>query len=88
MLDKQVIQPTNFRTKNWVEIKDDKCRAYDTNSQIKCKTTMLKSSSDAYILMKGMITITGAGADAAARQVDEKKISNIQKFVRTIHWLH
>ena len=37
---------------------------------------MLKSSlcdySDAYILVKGRITITGAGADAAARQVDER----------------
>ena len=37
---------------------------------------MLKSSlcdySDAYILVKGTITITGAGADAAARQVDER----------------
>ena len=37
---------------------------------------MLKSSlcdySDAYVLVKGKITITGAGADAAARQVDER----------------
>ena len=37
---------------------------------------MLKSSlsdySDAYILVKGAITITGAGADAAARQADER----------------
>ena len=37
---------------------------------------MLKSSlcdySDAYILLKGKITITGAGADAAARQADER----------------
>ena len=37
---------------------------------------MLKSSlcdySDAYILVKGRITITGAGADAAARQADER----------------
>ena len=37
---------------------------------------MLKSSlcdySDAYILVKGKITITGAGADAAARQADER----------------
>ena len=40
----------------------------------KFKTTMLKSSlcdySDAYILVKGTITITGAGGDAAARQAD------------------
>ena len=37
---------------------------------------MLKSSlcdySDAYILVKGKITITGAGDDAAVRQVDER----------------
>ena len=42
------------------------------NSQIKFKTTMLKSSlhdySDAYILVKGKIVITGAGDDATARQ--------------------
>ena len=39
------------------------------NSQIKLKTTMLISSlcdySDAYIFVKGDITITGAGDDAA-----------------------
>ena len=37
---------------------------------------MLKSSScdysDAYILVKGKIKITGAGDDAAARQADER----------------
>ena len=37
---------------------------------------MLKSSlwdySDAYILVKGKITTTGAGADAAARQVNKR----------------
>ena len=37
---------------------------------------MLKSSlcdySDAYILVKRKITITGAGDDAAARQADER----------------
>ena len=37
---------------------------------------MLKSSlcdySDAYILVKGKITITGAGDDVAARQADER----------------
>ena len=38
---------------------------------------MLKSSlcdySDAYILVKGRITITGEGADAAARRADERE---------------
>ena len=48
----------------------------NTNSDIRFKTTKLKSSlrdySDAYILVKGTITITRAGADAAARQADER----------------
>ena len=69
-------QPSKFRTKNWVEINDESRGTYNVNSQIKFKTTMLKSSlcdySDAYILVKGTITITGAGADAATRQADER----------------
>ena len=47
------------------------------NSQINFKTTVLKSSlcdySDAYILVKGTITITGIGADKAARRADERE---------------
>ena len=69
-------QPSKFRTKNWVEINDESRGTYNVNSQIKFKTTMLKSSlcdySDEYILVKGTITITGEGADAAARQADER----------------
>ena len=37
-------QPSKFRTKNWVEMNDDVRGRYNTNSQIKFKTTMLKSS--------------------------------------------
>ena len=69
-------QPPKFRTKNWVEINDESRGTYNVNSQIKFKTTMLKSSlcdySDAYILVKGTITISGSGADAAARQADKR----------------
>ena len=74
--DNKSNQPSKFRTKNWVEINDESRGTYNVNSQIKFKTTMLKSSlcdySDAYILIKGTITITGAGDDAAARQADER----------------
>ena len=35
-------QPSKFRTKSWVEINDDSRGMYDTNSQIKFKTAMLK----------------------------------------------
>ena len=53
-------QPTKFRTKNWVEINDDSHGMYNTNSQIKFNTSMLKLSlcdySDAYILVSGTIS--------------------------------
>ena len=69
-------QPSKFKTRNWIEINDESRGVYNVNSQIKFKTTMLKSSlcdySDAYILVKGKITTAGAGADAAARQADER----------------
>ena len=76
LIDDTSNQPSKFRTKNWVEINDESRGTYNVNGQIKFKTAMLKSSlcdcSDAYILVKATITITGAGADAAARQADER----------------
>ena len=76
LIDDASNQPFKFRTKNWIEINDESGGTYDVNSQIKFKTTMLKSSlcdySDAYIFVKGKITITGRGADAAARKADER----------------
>ena len=76
LIDDASNQPSKFRIRNWVEINDESRGTYIVNSQIKFKTTMLKSSlcdySDAYILVKGTITINGAGADAAARQADER----------------
>ena len=52
-------QPSKFKTKNWVEVNDESRGTYNFNSQIKFKTTILKSSvfdySDAYILVKGTI---------------------------------
>ena len=76
VIDDTSNQPSQFRTKNWVEINDESRRAYNVNSEIKFKTTMLKSSlcdySDAYIFVKRTITINGIGADAAARPADER----------------
>ena len=76
LIDDTSNQPSQFRTKNWVEINVESRGTYNVNSQIKFKTAMLKSSlcdySDAYIFAKGTITINGAGADAAARQADER----------------
>ena len=44
LLDNKSNQPSKFRTRNWVEINDESRGAYNTNTQIKFKTAMLKSS--------------------------------------------
>ena len=62
-------QPFKFRIKNWVEMNDDAFGTYSTNSQIKSKTSLLKSSlcdySDAYIAVKGTITVSNTETAAA-----------------------
>ena len=59
-LDNAPNQPTKFRTKNWFEINYDARGTYNTNSQIKFKTSIIKLSlcdySGAYILVSGTIT--------------------------------
>ena len=76
LIDDTSNQPSKFRTRNWVEINDESRGAYNVNSQIKFKITMLKSSlydyTDAYILVKGKITTAGAGKNATSKQADER----------------
>ena len=76
LLDDSPNKTSKFITRIWVEINDESRGNYNDEKQIRFKNTMLKSSlcdySDAYILVKEKITVTGPGADAAARQVDER----------------
>ena len=69
-------QPTKFRTNNWVETNDDVRGTYNTNRQIKFKTSMLKSSlcdySDAYILVKATISIARVPAPAEPDNVNKE----------------
>ena len=64
---------------------------YNANSQIKFKTTMLKSSlcdySDAYILVKGTTAVNNAASvDANANNTDEKIVfKNCAPFTRKIN---
>ena len=78
LIDNTLNQPSKFRTRNWVEINDESRGAYNVNSQIKFKTTMLKSSlcdySDAYILDKGTISANNTAADGAAANNTNKKV--------------
>ena len=71
-------QPSKFRTRNWVEINDESRGEYNVNSQIKFKTTMLKSSlcdySDAYNLVKETVSVNNTAAYGAAANNINKKI--------------
>ena len=75
LLDSAPNQPSKFRTRNWVEINDESRGNY-ANSDIRFKTTMLRSNlcdyADAYVLLKGTITITVVGNDDATKRVDER----------------
>ena len=60
-------RPSKFRTRNCVEINDESKDSYKLGSDIKFTTTIQRSNlcdyADAYILVKGTRTITGAGDD-------------------------
>ena len=70
LLDNTSNQPSKFRTKNWVETNDESRGAYPVNKQIQFKTLMLRPSlcgySDAYIFVKGNISVNNTAAAGAA----------------------
>ena len=78
LLDNASNRPSTFRTDNWVEINDESRGVYNVNSQIEFKTTMLRSNlcdyADAYILVKGTITVDDTLATGAAVNNTNKKV--------------
>ena len=60
-----------FITKKWIEVYDQSGGAYNTNKQIRFKTPMLRSDlcdySDAYIAVKGIITVSAEEKDRVER---------------------
>ena len=50
-----------FITKKWIEVYDQSGETYNTNKQIRFKTSMLRSDlcdySDAYIVVKGVLLL-------------------------------
>ena len=83
-------KPSKFKTKNSVEINNDLRGLYSPNKQIRFKTSMLRSSlcdySDAYILVKGNISVNNTAADGAAANNTNKKVifKNCAPFINCI----
>ena len=81
LLDNTPNQPTKFRTKNLAEISDDSRGTYNTNSQVRFKTSVIRSSlcdySGAYIPVKGTITVALVAANAQPQNVGKKVVFEI-----------
>ena len=68
-----------FITKKWIEVYDQSGKTYNTNKQIRFKTSILRSDlcdySDAYILVKGTITVTIDRRSVAGIAAYDKKLA-------------
>ena len=84
LLDNKPDQTSRFRTKNWVEIMITHVeRITQIVKFVRFKTVMLKWSlwdySNAYILVKGTITVVGAVTTKATRTKDSNDKQTISK---------
>ena len=67
-----------FITKKWIKVSDQSGGTYNTNKQIRFKTSMLRFDlcdySDAYIVVKGIVTVSAdeRDRDEMNRQVNLK----------------
>ena len=78
LLNDTSICPSKFGAKNWAEINDEARGTYSPNKQIKFKKAMLRSSlcdyNDAYILVKGNITVNNTNHAGAANNTKKGNI--------------
>ena len=78
LLNDRSSKSSKFKTRNWVEINDEARGTYSPNKQLKFKASMLKSSlcdySDAYILVKGNVTVNNTAAAGADAKNTNKKV--------------
>ena len=85
----QNLEPSKFRTRNWVEINDESQGTYNVRNQIEFKNSMIGSNlcdySDAYIYVKGTITVPNTGTTAASNNRIKKVISkSCAPFINSI----
>ena len=78
LLDNTPNQSSKFKAKNLVEISDESRRTYNKDNQIKFNTSILRSSlydySNAYILVKGTITVAKSAAQDQPNNAANKMV--------------
>ena len=74
-----------YVTKKWIEVYDQSEKNYNVNKEIRFKTSMLRSDlcdfSDAYIVVKGNITVTSPDN---ARKIKSVTFKNNAPFINCI----
>ena len=67
LLDNIPDKVPRFITKKWMKVHDQSGEAYTTYKQIRLKTSMLRSDLfdfiDAYIIVKGIVTVSAVERD-------------------------
>ena len=78
-----------FITKKWIEAHDQSGKTYNTNKQIRFKTSMLRSDlcdySDAYIVVKGKIIVIKPDNDAYDKKLAFKNNAPITSCISKIN---
>ena len=78
-----------FVTKKWIEIHDQSGGTYNTNKQIRFKTSMLRSDlcdySDAHVVVKGKIIFTNLDNDAHDKKVALKNNASFLSCISKIN---
>ena len=72
---------SKFVTKKWVEVYDQSQENYDVNKNIRIKTPMLRSDlcdfSDAYLVVKGTITVTKKAFTTDDTEAPNNTVANV-----------
>ena len=90
LLDNKSNRPSKYKTKNCVKIIDEPQETYNEDNQIRLKTSMLTSNlcnySNAYILVKGTITVANTAAQGQLDNAINKKVrfKHLVPFVNCI----
>ena len=68
-------EQSKLRTRNWAEINDESPGTHKASNQIKFKVSVIRSNvcdySDAYVLVRGTMTIDGGRDNDVIKQADE-----------------
>ena len=78
-----------YVTKKWIEVYDQSEKNYNVNKEIRTKTPMLRSDlcdfSDAYIVVKGVITVTSPNNAKRNKSVTFKNNAPFINYITKIN---